>query len=162
VSSADQSDVLNGLAGADFLYGGSGNDHLTGGPGADALNGGNGFDYARYDSAGAGVVADLLSAGADNRASAADSYTALEGFVGSGFDDVLRGNDSSNDIHGFAGNDVIDGRGGEDYLGGENGNDHLIGGAGPDGLDGGNGFDYARYDTAGAGVVADVLSAGVN
>jgi serralysin len=60
------------------------------------------------------------------------------------------------------GNDFIDGRGGEDYLGGENGNDHLIGGASPDVLDGGNGFDYARYDTAGAGVVADLLSPGAN
>jgi hypothetical protein len=48
VTSADQGDRLNGLAGDDILTGGSGADTLNGGPGADFLNGGPGTDSAVF------------------------------------------------------------------------------------------------------------------
>src|SRR5262249_30677801 len=50
-TSADQADVLRGLAGDDMLYGGSGDDTLIGGAGTDTLIGGRGHDKFVLDAA---------------------------------------------------------------------------------------------------------------
>jgi len=76
--------------------------------------------------------------------------------TGSLNDDVLRGQDSSDDIiSGLTGNDNIKGLGGNDILDGGDGNDTLIGGEGNDQLDGGDGVDQI---IGGSG--DDVLSGG--
>ncbi len=164
-------DTLYGLGGDDMLFGGAGVDHLHGGAGADLLDGGDGFDYARYDTAPAGVVVDLLSPSLNTGEAAGDTFISIEGLVGSAWDDVLSGDDGNNDLVGNAGNDTLYGRGGDDSLSGGAGDDrlyggagvdHLRGGAGADLLDGGDGFDYARYDTAPAGVVVDLLNPSLN
>ena len=155
-------DILYGYGGDDSLYGGDGNDNLVGGPGADRLDGGNGLDLANYGSATSGVIADLLTPGVNTGDAAGDTYFSIERLYGSVFNDTLRGDDADNDIYGIGGNDILFGRGGNDRLYGGDGNDNLVGGPGADRLDGGNGLDLANYGSATTGVIADLLTPGVN
>lgn len=57
------------------------------------------------------------------------------------FNDVIRGNEWSNQLYGGAGDDLLQGQAGNDYLYGEAGDDNLNGGAGDDVIDGGAGND---------------------
>lgn len=45
-----------------------------------------------------------------------DVYISLQGLIGSAFDDVLRGDDETNDIHGLGGADFLNGLAGTDGL----------------------------------------------
>lgn len=158
--------VIYGLSGADNIYSGAGadtldggenNDNLDGGIGADGLFGGNGFDTAYYSLATTSVTADLAALIAGQGEAAGDTYSSIEGIVGSQFGDMLYGDAAGNIIIGLAGSDILDGRGGNDHLYGGNDNDTLIGGAGADNLLGGTGgFDTASYVTATAAVRADL------
>ncbi len=147
-------DILDGSAGNDTLDGGSGDDVLDGGTGADSLIGGGGFDMASYFSAAAGVTARLDIAGFNTGEAAGDTYTGISGLSGSGFADVLLGNDGGNWLRGLDGADMLNGLAGGDVLEGGLGDDNLWGGGGADALDGGEGFDVARYDFSGSGVIA--------
>lgn len=164
-------DTIQGNAGNDQLFGGEGDDRLYGGIGADVLNGGNGMDLARYDDATARVTADLATPGANTGDAGGDIFVSIEGFVGTSFNDDLRGNSAGNFIFGGGGIDFIYGRDGNDTLLGEAGNDTILGelgedilygGLGADVLDGGAGFDFANYDDAAFGLVADLVLAGDN
>jgi len=122
-TSADQADVLRGLAGNDLLFGGSGNDTLDGGPGADLLNGGPGTDTADYSASSAAVNVNLqtgLGLGGDAQG---DILVSIENIIGSAFSDALTGESGAN---------ALDGRGGNDSLNGGPGNDTLTGGPGTD------------------------------
>ncbi|TKW67807.1 MAG: hypothetical protein DI616_05715 [Paracoccus denitrificans] len=81
--------------------------------------------------------------------------TIIENAVGTRRNDIIRGQEASNNLEGGAGNDVLDGRGGNDVLTGGHGNDTLQGGsgndvlrgtAGADFLSGGTGLDRARFE----------------
>ncbi|MGO4705577.1 cadherin domain-containing protein [Microvirga sp. 2MCAF38] len=162
-------DALYGYAGNDSLYGGMGNDSLNGGLGADFFDAGDGFDFIVYNEALTGVTVDLTRPSLNAGEAAGDTYSnplAIEGIIGSAFNDILIGNKISNDLQGWdgddrlsgldgadslygaLGNDTLDGGNGDDHLDGEGGNDFLIGGAGADTLNGGDGFDFADYSTA--------------
>lgn len=149
-------DLLIGADGFDKLYGGSGNDHLFGGTGPDLLDGGDGFDWAHYDSAAAGVTADLVVWSNSLGEAAGDNFVSIEGIIGSGFSDSLRGNEAANWIYAGAGDDIAYGRGGDDFVLGGDGNDWLYGNDGNDNLYGEAGSDYL---IGGAGV--DVLFGGI-
>jgi Ca2+-binding RTX toxin-like protein len=151
---ASRSFVINGRGGDDTLQGGAGNDVLIGGGGADALNGGAGLDYASYAGAAAGLTARLQASHLNTGEAAGDSYVAVEGLIGSGFNDILIGNAIANTLVGGAGNDTLYGLAGNDTLSGQDGDDTLIGGAGADLLSGGNGADHASYAGAAAGLTA--------
>ena len=134
-------DLLDGRGGSDRLYGGAGNDTLrggdgddllVGGAGDDRLEGGLGFDIASYGDAAAAVLADLANPAANLGDALRDSYLAVEGLEGSGFNDTLRGDAGANRIGGGAGHDWLEGRGGDDTLAGGAGNDMLTGGEGAD------------------------------
>ena len=142
-------DILSGELGADTLDGGDGADHLYGGGGADVLVGGAGYDFARYDQASSAVTVDLARGGFSGEAFG-DTFSSIEGLVGSAFGDALTGDGSDNTLYGQAGDDVLRGEAGGDRLDGGAGNDHLYGGAGGDILIGGDGVDLARYDTSSA------------
>ncbi|TGD94974.1 calcium-binding protein [Methylobacterium nonmethylotrophicum] len=116
-------DQIFGLAGYDMLFGGAGGDSLWGGDAGDRLDGGAGFDFARYDFATAGVTAVLYNQTLNTGEAAGDSYTSIEGLVGSGFADNLQGDDGANQLYGQAGDDLLYGGYGADTL---------IGGAGSD------------------------------
>jgi Ca2+-binding RTX toxin-like protein len=96
-----------------------------------------------------------------------DTYSNMEGVIGSNFNDTLNGSGSGDVLKGADGNDALNGNGG---------NDILVGGAGADNLTGGAGSDTFVADavsvdtitdfTAGAGGdilnLADVLTVAYN
>lgn len=138
---------ISGGAGNDTLFGLAGDDVLVGGSGADALNGGDGFDTASYVGASAGVEVHMYYIPNNTGDAAGDTYTSIEAFEGSAFNDMFWGTDGDNRIYGFDGNDTIDGGLGDDLLFGGAGFDTLYGGAGNDRLDGGDtGDDLYGHD----------------
>ena len=119
-------DIIRDLAGNDMLFGGDGDDNLFGGAGADQLIGDADTDYARYDLATAGVTARLDQPNLNTGEAAGDSYSSIQGLVGSAYADTLVGSDGGNEtIFGLGGNDVILGLGGADTLYGGGGNDNF-------------------------------------
>jgi len=149
-------DTLNGGEGSDVLAGDAGDDALEGGAGADRLDGGASSDDASYASATAGVVANLAGPVQNSGDALGDSYVAIEGLIGSPFNDALVGDDNANALQGGSGNDYLQARGGVDTLLGGAGVDRLEGGPGGDVIDGGEGFDYAGYYYAIGPVTVDL------
>jgi Ca2+-binding RTX toxin-like protein len=136
-------DYLDGVGGAqDYLYGGSGNDQLYSRSGQDFMDGGPDFDYARYDYAASGVRVALYDAAFNSGEAAGDTFASIEGLVGTGFADDLRGDGGVNILYGMGDNDFIIGLGGADAL---------IGGSGVDTFyyaspfDGGTGDDIRDF-----------------
>jgi len=119
----DGADTIIGGSGADLLSGDGGNDSVSGGAGDfdnlwglsgnDALNGGGGFDWVLYRGAPGPVTLDLSAGSATGEGT--DELSAIEGVVGSRFDDVLTGDDANNTFQAEDGNDTIDGGGGVDF-----------------------------------------------
>ena len=99
------------------------------------LNGMAGVDYASYSNAAVGLTASLANPASNTGEAAGDTYAAIEGLIGSDFNDTLIGDGGIN---------------------------HLRGGRGADALNGGGGFDYAEYTNAAAGVRADLGSPASN
>ncbi|MEQ1950590.1 calcium-binding protein [Mesorhizobium sp. CN2-181] len=159
---------LDGGSGADRLYGLDGDDLLTGGGGGDLLTGGWGTDTASYETSGYnGVIVDLFDPGNNAGDATGDEFSSIENVRGSNGDDVLYGNASANRLEGGEGGDRLFGREGNDWLMGGNwidrlfgdtGDDILEGGSFEDYLSGGAGSDTASYATAGARVVAQLLT----
>ncbi|KAA2211952.1 calcium-binding protein [Teichococcus oryzae] len=110
-------DVLDGGEGIDTLEGGAGNDRMIGGSGlaADFFNGGDGFDTVDYSTAASAVGLDLLS-GATAGAAMGDTFTSVERFIGSNFNDQFLGDNNNNVFIGGGGADTIVGRGGDDTV----------------------------------------------
>ena len=149
IEGREDNDTLEGGAGADTLDGGVGDDLVAGGDGPDSLVGGSGLDMVSYADATAGVTVGLLAGGA------VDTLSGFESLRGSGFADLLTGDDGANRIEGLAGDDVLDGRLGDDTLLGAVGRDNLQGGGGADSLLGGS-----DADTLVGGDGNDVLDGG--
>jgi Ca2+-binding RTX toxin-like protein len=141
------SDTLNGLDGSDLLYGDAGDDALNGGNGIDDLEGGAGndtldggadFDFASYVVATSAVTVSLAVSGPQNTGGGGtDTLIAIEGLIGSDFNDTLTGD---------GGNNILDGGGGRDVLHGASGNDIVQVSAAADfdaaeTFDGGDGYD---------------------
>lgn len=148
-------DLLRGEGGADTLDGGEGDDTLIGGVGSDVLIGGAGIDWASYAFAGA-IRIDLETPSLNSGEAAGDTYSSIEGIIGSGGADTLAGDGSANRFSGGAGHDLILGRGGNDSLWGDDGDDTLEGGSGADALFGGAGVDWASYALSGSAVQVDL------
>jgi Ca2+-binding RTX toxin-like protein len=161
VTSGAGDDQLFGRGGNDTLAAGNGNDVLDGGAGADMLNGGDGTDTASYADATTGVSIDLTLASSTWTGDAhGDTFTSIEAFDLTTFNDVFRGDDTSNSVTSGAGDDQLFGRGGNDTLAAGNGNDILSGGLGADALTGGQGadiFQYTAVEESSGAVVNGVL-----
>ena len=182
-------DLLQGRAGADVLAGDAGADTLDGGTGADTLIGGEGVDYASYASGLALVLVDLATSSANKGDALGDTYSGIEGVIGTAFNDDLRGDGGDNLLNGGAGNDLLTARDGNDTIwggfgadklfgdggadllfGGDGadtitggaGNDTLTGGAGADSLVGGDGLDVAGYSAELAALILDLVTPGLN
>jgi Ca2+-binding RTX toxin-like protein len=98
---------IDGGAGADTLRGGLGDDTLDGGAGADLLDGGAGFDFVSFASSSVGVRAGPAVGSGDG-----DTWTSVEGIIGSAHADTLIGNGASQ-LHGSGGNDIYEVRMGD-------------------------------------------------
>ncbi|MEE1658422.1 calcium-binding protein, partial [Microvirga sp. CF3062] len=154
-------DMLYGHGGADSLYGGDGNDwlyghgggnHFWGGAGSDFISGsGHGvgeLNFAHYDQATGDIIVDLSTPSNNTGEAAGDTFSNIEGLVGSAYNDTLVGDAQDNDLQGWDGNDHLEGRSGIDTLHGALGNDTLLGGTGGDRLEGEGGDDllYGQED----------------
>ncbi|KAI3602007.1 RTX toxins and related Ca2+-binding protein [Cupriavidus necator H850] len=147
---------MEGVIGSAFndnLIGSSGNDVLRGGAGDDTIDGGLGIDLLDFSDATKAITFSLTQgSGTASLGSAglgSDTYSNMEGVIGSAFNDNLIGS---------GGNDVLRGGAGDDNLTGGGGNDTLIGGAGVDTLTGGAGSDtfaFLRADPASVDKVTD-------
>jgi Ca2+-binding RTX toxin-like protein len=93
-----------------------GDDLLIGGAGADTLNGDLGTDTASYETATAGLTADLTTPANNTGDAAGDTYALIENLTGSNYADTLKGNSSANKITGGTGNDTLTGAGGADVF----------------------------------------------
>lgn len=103
VDPRDEAVLLKGTAGKDHYIGTAFNDTFEGSAGADILNGDDGFDYVSFAHAKAGVTASL--SGGSGGDAADDTYTGIEGLIGSSFNDVFFGNGSAL-LKGGLGNDT--------------------------------------------------------
>jgi Ca2+-binding RTX toxin-like protein len=115
-------DELDGGMGDDVLRAGGGGDGLVGGPGNDSIGGGTGEDVVRFLGAKAPVTANLASGTATGEGT--DTLVRIEEIVGGPFGDRLVGNDRTNLLSGFGGNDRLNG--------GVGGYDTIMGGTGVD------------------------------
>ena len=136
-------DVLGGNSGPNRLLGGDGDDVLEGGADADRLGGGAGVDTVSYSGSDRGVMVDLEEGTVKGGHAEGDVIVDFENVVGSGYRDVLGGDDGANRLSGGGGNDRLSGRGGDDVL---------EGGAGADRLSGGAGVDTVSYSGSDRGV----------
>ena len=129
---------IEGLIGSAFndtLIGDAGNNVLRGDLGADALNGMGGFDYASYGNSTTAVRASLGNPAVNTGEAIGDTYTSIEGLIGSKFNDILIGD------------------GGDNYL---------RGGLGADVLNGGAGLDFASYRNSTVGLTASLTTPASN
>lgn len=147
LTGAGGDDRIEGGSEDDRLTGGVGDDTLVGGSGRDILTGGDGLDWASYEDATAAVIVDVAMPRNNFGFAAGDTYFSIENFLGSNFNDILRGSEIANILSGGRGHDVITGG---------NGADTLIGGRGEDTLDGGAGSDWVSYETAREGLTVDL------
>ena len=85
-----------------------------------------------YGGVVAGVTVSLAINGPQNTGHGVDTLTAIEGVIGTYYDDVLTGNDAANRLDGDPGNDRVSGGGGDDLIDGGPGVDILTGGLGAD------------------------------
>ena len=122
----------------DTLTGDGGANRLRGGAGADRMDGGPGNDWLWYAGSDAGVEVSLSTGAGSGGHAAGDTFSNVEGIVGSAHADTLWGSS------------------GDDTLHGGDGNDELAGGAGADTMDGGAGRDLLWYHTSDAGVSVDL------
>jgi Ca2+-binding RTX toxin-like protein len=155
-------DTIVGLGGSDTMFGYEGNDTLAGGFGADFHDGGRGFDFASFANATSGMTLFLGGGSINTGEAAGDTYSGIEGFIGTQFDDLIGAGTTTNvitAIYGMAGNDWLFGGTGADTLVGGEGNDVLSGATNGDRLEGGNGVDVVSYRQAG-NVNASLLSGG--
>ena len=129
---------------------------LLAGLGNAYLDGGDDFDTVSYERATDGVVVDLADPSMNAGLAAGHTYSNIEQFNLSSFDDVFVGSDNGDIVHGGNGVDILLGYGGSDTLDGGNDNDWLNGGAGADVLSGGDGYDVASYGSAASHVSIDL------
>jgi len=147
---ADGNDTIYGGAGDDIIYSAgldgknTGNCLLDGGAGDDVLYGDDGFTTASYADATGGVVVNLgiETAQAVGGGAGTDTLVAINGLIGSSFNDVLIGSTGNNTLSGGDGDDVLNG------------------GAGDDVLDGGTGVDTASYAGSTGGVTVSLAITG--
>jgi Ca2+-binding RTX toxin-like protein len=116
--------TITGTAGNDYINAdwskvdnidaGAGDDFIVGVGSADYVNGGTGSDTIDYHWSGARVDVDLTRSSQLYGDAHGDVLVGIENVNGSGYGDLLRGDDGANVINGLGGADTLTGRGGAD------------------------------------------------
>lgn len=117
------------------------NDTFFAGGGGEHFDGLGGYDVVTYAKSKMAVVIDLDNPELNSGGAKGDTYTSIEAFRLSQFDDTFSGSAKADNANGGAGDDTLYGRAGNDALAGDIGNDTIYGGAGNDGVWGGGGKD---------------------
>ena len=107
----------------DVLVGDDDTNRLEGRAGADQLDGGGGEDWVSYLESDTGVTVNLGDNTVAGGHADGDVLVNVENVAGSGHDDVLTGDAGANRLDGGRGDDLLEGRSGAD---------RLVGGAGED------------------------------
>lgn len=136
---------IRGMRGNDALLGGDGDDLLLGGSGTDIYDGGNGNDTVSFEDAKEGILADLMGTVSNTGAASGETFSDIEGLIGTGFVDFLYGDTQSNQLVGGNATDRLYGRAGNDILNGEAGTDAIYGNSGADTMTGELGNDRFIY-----------------
>ena len=114
-------DIIHDDAGNDQVFGDSENDIIIAGEGNDNYDGGSGFDTLDFSGAKTGMNIDVSKKTATGMGN--DTFSGIEKFIGSSFNDTFKGSSAVDSIDGGAGNDTLRGLGGADILTGGTGND---------------------------------------
>ena len=122
-------DTLTGTAGNDTISGLGGNDLVHAGStgGTDVIDGGTGTDSIEFrERATSAVIVDFVAGTIAGGTSGTISFTNVERFVATNFNDRLSGNGSSQTLTGQGGADTLWGAGGIDTLWGGGGSDTFV------------------------------------
>lgn len=152
---------FEGVGGDDVMRGGAGNDQMFGGAG---------FDYIDFSDANTGISAYLYAGVA--LGNGYDTFSNVEGVIGSSFGDGLYGDNGTNvffggaggdAIFGYDGNDVIMDGTGADAVYGDAGNDMIVAAADNDrdSYNGGTGFDIVDYSGVAGAISVDLNNGAV-
>jgi Ca2+-binding RTX toxin-like protein len=185
LNGTDRSDRFRGTIFNDEINAFGGNDFIGGSRGDDVIDGGSGTDTVDYSTflpiisptqvatgslaiAGDAVNVDLQRARQSGGYADGDVLIDVENIIGSGGNDIIRGDGAANELTGLGGNDTLAGRDGDDTLFGDGdnqdgflqdfevpGNDTLDGGEGNDQL-----FGQGGNDTLIGGSGVNVLDGG--
>ncbi|MFN4341574.1 MAG: calcium-binding protein [Azonexus sp.] len=146
-------EITGGIAN-DVIAGGAGQDKLDGGKGQDVLFG----DMTVYeinvkDNWSLSVRPDdtydiqnwsYVEGGAMVKVSLSGQPSLYSSEIGIGDDDILKGGEGNDNLHGGGGNDLLEGGDNDDKLYGGRGQDVLLGQLGNDTLEGGRGSDILQ------------------
>ena len=126
-------DVFIGSVGNDTLTGNAGDDVLRGSAGNDGMDGGAGIDFLDFSDGAAGINFTLVQSNTSTAVNLSgaiglgnDSYSNMEGVIGTNFNDTLNGSSLADVLMGGGGNDTINGGLGNDTLSGGNDNDTFV------------------------------------
>ena len=108
--------ILDGGAGNDTLLGGPFQDTLTAGSGNDSIDGGAGSNTTSFSDHRVGVHVDLRAGTATTQGGERDTLANIEDVRGGPGDDMISGDEATNQLTGGGGNDHLRGRGGADRL----------------------------------------------
>ncbi|MCB1503465.1 MAG: cadherin-like domain-containing protein [Hyphomicrobiaceae bacterium] len=120
--------------GADILRGGAGNDQMFGG---------SGLEFVDYSTTGNGVYVSLSAGYAIG--DGFDTFSGIEGIIGSEYIDTLIGDSGANVIYAGGGNDTVRTLGGDDVIFDGAGNDQVFAGDGNDTMVSDNGSSNDQY-----------------
>lgn len=101
IDGGTEDDTIAGGAGNDVIGGGDGDDTIEGGAGADVIDGGANTvagDTASYENSGAAVTVDLEGGIAVGGDAAGDTLVDIENVLGSGFSDILGGEEGVDNV----------------------------------------------------------------
>ena len=116
-------EIIEGSEHDDSFVGNTADNIFIGGYGADSFDGGSGVDSVWYVTSGSGVTINLANTNLNSGEASGDSFTSIERFTGSHFNDTLTASNNVAWLAGAGGDDIIRGGASADILFGGNSSD---------------------------------------